>query len=120
MNIEEFRDYCLAFAGAEEKMPFLKISSVRDRDLLVFSVADKWFCFVYVEPPIFCDLKCDPDESAELQAQYEGITPGYHMNKKHWITVDFNSDVADEMIRELTSKSYNLIVKSLPKSKRPK
>ena len=36
MNIEEFREYCLSMPGAEEKMPFTNISSVKDRNLLIF------------------------------------------------------------------------------------
>ncbi|WP_374726377.1 MmcQ/YjbR family DNA-binding protein [Mucilaginibacter pocheonensis] len=48
---------------------------------------DKWFCFVNIEEFDFCDLKCDPMESKRLQQEYEGITPGYHMNKHHWINI---------------------------------
>lgn len=46
MNIEDFREYCLSFKGTNEKMPFEKASSAYDRNLLVFSVFDKWFCDV--------------------------------------------------------------------------
>ena len=37
------------------------------------------------------------------------------MNKRHWISVFFNSDVPDAKIKELVRKSYELIVASLPK-----
>lgn len=114
MEIETFREYCLSFDGAMEKLPFEKVTSKYDKELLVFYVADKWFCFVNVEKFDFCDLKCDPEESTELQAKYNGIKPGYHMNKKHWVSVYFNSDVPDSIIKELVQKSYELIVASLP------
>ena len=114
MDIETFRKYCLSFDGAMEKLPFEKATSQYDKDLLVFYLAEKWFCFVNIDKFDFCDLKCDPEESKELQEKYQGITPGYHMNKKHWISVSFNSDVPDSIIKELVQKSYELIVASLP------
>ncbi len=114
MNIETFRKYCLSFDGTTEKLPFKKAASQYDKDLLVFYVADKWFCFVNIEKFDFCDLKCDPEESKELQEKYKGIKPGYHMNKKHWISVSFDSDVPDSTIKELVRKSYELIVENLP------
>ena len=52
MNIEDFRTYCLSFKGAYEKMPFEKATSAYDRNLLVFCVAEKWFCFVNVRHSI--------------------------------------------------------------------
>lgn len=61
------------------------------------------------------NLKCDPERSIELREQYAGITPGYHMNKKHWNTVSIHADVPEKLIFELIDHSYNLIVKSLPK-----
>lgn len=114
MDIETFRKYCLSFDGAMEKLPFEKATSQYDKDLLVFYIAEKWFCFVNIDKFDFCDLKCDPEELKELQEKYQGITPGYHMNKKHWISVNFNSDVPDSIIKELVQKSYELIVASLP------
>lgn len=118
MNIEDFRKYCLSFKGAHDKMPFGKAGSEYDKNLLVFSVMDKWFCFVNVDEFDFCDIKCDPEESQELRQQYEGIKPGYHMNKRHWISVYFNKDVPDIKIKELVKKSYELIVQSLTHKER--
>ena len=82
---------------------------------MTFSVMDKWFCFVNIDAFDFCDLKCAPDESVELQEKYNGIKPGYHMNKKHWISVYFNKDVPDSKIKELVEKSYELVVAGLTK-----
>lgn len=113
MNIEDFREYCLSLPGTEEKMPFTRMASASS--ILIFSVAGKWFCFVDIDAFEFCNLKCDPTESGELAGEYDGIRPGYHMNKRHWISVFFNSDVPDAKIKELVRKSYELIVASLPK-----
>ena len=81
-------------------------------------VADKWFCFVNIEVFDFCCIKCNPDESRELQARYTGITAGWHMNKKYWISVYFNQDVSDDKIRELVRKSYDIVAASLTRKER--
>lgn len=118
MNAESMREYCLSFEGVTEKMAFKKATSEYDRNLLAFYVKDKWFCFFNVDEFDFCTLKCDPEESKKLQEKYEDITPGYHMNKKHWISVRFNKNVPDKVIKELLKNSYELVVASLTKTER--
>lgn len=63
------------------------------------------------------NLKCDPERSADLREQYEGIKPGYHMNKVHWNTVtpEPYSDVETKLFWELLLHSYDLIRASLTK-----
>ncbi|MCH5329164.1 MAG: MmcQ/YjbR family DNA-binding protein [Coprobacter sp.] len=114
MNIEEFRDYTLSLDGVTEKMPFGKAASPYDRGLLVFSVADKWFALVNVDQFDFCTLKSRPDDTGQLRARYDiDIRPGWHMNKKHWISVTLNSSVPDSEIRRLVRASYDIVVASL-------
>ena len=91
-----------------------------DRNLLVFSIGDKWFCFVNIEVFDFCDLKSAPDVSADLQAEFEAVKPGYHMNHKHWISVYFNQDIPDKRIFELIDDAYQRVLDSLPKREREK
>ncbi len=118
MNIEDFREYCLSFKGAREKLPFKKANSEYDKNILVFYVGNKWFAFVNIDKFDFCDLKSDPIESERLREKYDGIKPGYHMNKKHWISVYFKNDVPVEEIKSLVKKSYQLIVNSLSRKDR--
>lgn len=118
MNIEAFRTYCLSLEGVCEKMPFEKATSPYDRNLLVFYVADKWFCFVNIEVFDCCNVKCDPERIQTMRQQYVGIRPGYHMNKRHWISVGFDRDVPDRTILELVRHSYEIVVGSLSKKKR--
>ncbi|SEH65662.1 Predicted DNA-binding protein, MmcQ/YjbR family [Paenimyroides aquimaris] len=110
-NIEDFRNYCLSFKGVTEKFPF-------DESTLVFYVMNKMFCLVDIEAFDYCNLKCDPEEAEELRAQYNGIKPGYHMSKKHWNSVYFNSDISENQIKEMVVKSYDLVVKGLTKKDR--
>jgi len=107
-NIEDFRDYCLTFKGVTEKFPF-------DKSTLVFCVMNKMFCLVDIDEFQYCNLKCNPDMVEELRAQYNGIKPGYHMNKKHWNSVYFNTDVPVKVFKEQVVNSYNLVVKGLTK-----
>lgn len=99
-------------------MPFEKATSEYDRNLLVFYVVDKWFCFVNVDAFDFCNIKCIPEQIETLQDRYDGIKPGYHMNKKYWISVYFNEDVPDKTIKELVKQSYDIVVGSLSKKER--
>lgn len=118
MNIEDFREFCLSLKGVHDKFPFDRATSEYDKNILVFYVGSKWFCFVNVDRFDFCNLKCTPEDSKELQDRYTGIRPGYHMNKKHWISVYFQEDVPDNQIKELVRESYRLVVGSLTKQER--
>lgn len=115
MNIEEFREYCLAVPGATESMPFI------DKDVLVFKVADKMFCMVSLTPKegiFWADLKCDPDYTVELREKFAGIGPGHVKTAMMWHRVTLDSDVSDELIVELIRHSVEEVVKALPKKKR--
>jgi len=59
--------------------------------------------------PLRVTLKCEPELSVELRDTYEEITPGYHTNKRHWITVDLTGSLEDGLVRELVAGSYDLI-----------
>lgn len=118
MNIEKFREYCLSLKGVYEKMPFLNVPDKYNQEILCFYIGSKWFCYVNIEVFDFCCIKCPPDKIKELQEQYTGITPGWHMNKKYWISVHFDSDVPDQKIKELVKGSYDIVLKSLTRKER--
>ena len=90
-------------------MPFPNVPDQYSRDVLCFYVADKWFCFVNIEIFDFCCIKCNPDESVELQTEYAGIKPGWHMNKKYWITMLLDGTVSEAKILDFLDMSYDLI-----------
>ncbi|WP_291914015.1 MmcQ/YjbR family DNA-binding protein [Chitinophaga sp. CB10] len=111
MNIEQFREYCLSLPGVTEEFPF-------GEQTLVFKVKGKMFALTDIELFESINLKCDPEEAIELRERYDGVTPGYHMNKKHWNTVDMHSHLPNKLILEWTKNSYDLVVKGLPKKDR--
>ena len=115
MNIEELRTYCMSKKGVTEHFPF-------DNDTLVFKVMGKMFVLAGLDSwergETKVNLKCDPEWSQELRAEYDGINPGFHMSKKHWNTVTLNEDVSDQFAFELIDHSYDLVVKGLTKKLR--
>lgn len=64
-------------------------------------------------------LKADPDDAESLRKEHPQITPGYHMNKRHWITLHPGDSIAPELIHELVTESYLLVIEGLPKQQRP-
>ena len=111
MDLEQFREYCLSKACATESTPF-------GPDVLVFKVSGKMFALAALdELPTTVNLKCDPDLALELRDRYEQVTPGYHMNKKHWNTVEIESGIPDPELRKMIDHSFDLVAKGLPESR---
>ncbi len=113
MTIEEYHAFCLSLPHSIEDFPF-------DHKTMVIKVGvgkteSKMFALTNIEEFEYVNLKVDPQRSLELQEQYDTITPGYHMNKKHWISVAMDESLPDELVEELIVDSYRLVLKSLPK-----
>jgi predicted DNA-binding protein (MmcQ/YjbR family) len=99
----EMKSWCLGMTGAEETFPFTPGTSV-------FKVGGKIFAISSLEAePLEVSVKCDPELSETLRASYESIVPGYHLNKRHWITITLNTEVEDDQVRKLIEDSYDLV-----------
>ena len=113
MDIEEFRKYCLSVKGSVESI------SLQTHKILVCKVMEKIFVYIMLEPEdgIFkAYLKCDPERSVELREKYNGINPdNFKTLMWNWVTLE--SDVPDDLIRELTRHSADEVIKKLPKRK---
>lgn len=112
MNIEELREFCLSVKGADESFPFL------DDRILVFKVMGKMFAYVNIEPKdaLFrVSMKCDPDKSGELRDEYEGVVNGQHTKALEWNSICLESDVPDDLIKELILHSVDEVIRKLPK-----
>jgi predicted DNA-binding protein (MmcQ/YjbR family) len=110
MNIESIRSYCLSKKGVSESFPF-------NETTLVFKVGNKIFCLLSLNPErLRISLKCEPERAIRLREENEDIVPGYHLNKKHWNTLNHvETNFPSELITGLIDHSYDLIVDSLPK-----
>lgn len=116
MNIELLRNYCISKKAVTEEFPF-------DDNALVFKVLGKMFLLTslkgWEEAQEAINLKCDPEKAEELRESYESIRPGFHMNKKHWNTVDvYKKELPNDFIFELIDESYDLVVKGMTKKQR--
>ena len=97
------RDYCISKKGSTESFPF-------GEDTLVFKVNGKIFALVNLDGDLSINLKCDPAFAIELRERFSSVTPGYHMNKKHWNTVTLDGSVPDREVQLWIDHSYNLII----------
>ncbi len=111
MNIEELRDFCLSMENVTESMPF-------GPDHIVFKVYDRMFALAELFPFEEVLVKCDPDVALELRDRYSEVTPGFHMNKKHWNGVSVMGSLTDDFIKEQIINSYELVLKKVPKNKK--
>ena len=113
MTGAELRHACLAMPGATETFPFGPENSV-------FKVSGKIFAISRLDrsTPLRVSLKCDPGLAEQLRASHPAITPGYHLNKRHWNTVELDGSLPDDMVRDLIEDSYDLVVSALSKRQR--
>ena len=112
IELEDVREMCLTWPEVSEGYPF-------GEDHLVFKVKNKMFCLMSLDAfPSTMNLKCEPDRAIELREQYDGVAPGYHMNKKHWNTLTLDGSVPDDVVLELVRHSYDRVVSGLKKSER--
>lgn len=86
-------------------------------DIHVYKVEGKVFAIYFRDSTNeSINLKCDPVHAQELRSIFSEITPGYHMNKKHWNTIDLTGDLPMSEVFRLVDHSYDLVVKKLPKA----
>ena len=107
-------------ADRAEELPGAQLEHPFGDDWEVYKVRGKVFMLMTEVPgrPVVI-LKADPGEAHALREQYSHITPGYHMNKKHWITLEGGDGVDRELVDELVTDSYRLVVARLPQAERP-
>jgi predicted DNA-binding protein (MmcQ/YjbR family) len=114
MDSRELREQCLALPGSVEEFPF-------NDEVSVFKVGGKMFALSLLDgEPLQVSVKCHPELAVQLRASHPAITPGYHLNKRHWNTITLDGSVTDEMVRDFLGDSYDLVVASLPRARRPR
>jgi predicted DNA-binding protein (MmcQ/YjbR family) len=96
---------CARQAGAALEHPF-------GPQAAVYKVAGKVFAIVGADgSPAQLTLKCDPEHGEALRAEHAAIAPGYHMNKRHWITIALDGSVPQTLLTELIEDSYDLVAR---------
>ncbi|MDI9520417.1 MAG: MmcQ/YjbR family DNA-binding protein [Bacillota bacterium] len=115
MTRKAFLDYCEGLEGAVLDCPFpmdaLTTVARHEKNR-------RWFAILMQKDGAdFANLKCEPAQGALMRASFQGIRPGYHMNKEHWISVFLDSDVPPDIIKKLVLDSHAL---TAPKMRRVK
>ena len=112
MTRRELIDLCLTWPGSYEDYPFDEIAGPESWAVIRHRGNRKIFAAVYDRDGLCVNLKCEPLAGDFLRSQFQGVTPGWHMNKLHWITVRLPSDVPQPELEAMIEQSYRL---TLPK-----
>lgn len=111
-TLEEIHACCEALPHAEQTFPF-------GETVAVYKVGGKMFALVPMDAaqPNF-SVKCDPEEAELLREQYSAVTPGYHLNKRHWNTVVADGSIPEEELESFITASWKLVATSLTRKAR--
>ena len=112
MNKEKIEQHLSSLKGAESSYPF-------GPEALVFKVMGKMYALVSQQEEVpRVTLKAAPADAEVLVDLHDSISPGYYMNKKHWITLSLTGELPAEMIEQLATTSYDLVVSKLTRKDR--
>jgi predicted DNA-binding protein (MmcQ/YjbR family) len=104
---------CAALPAAREDNPFGPETSV-------YKVVGKVFAITNLDgEPVTVTLKADPPHGEALVRDHSWITPGYHMIKRHWVTLTLGPDADSQLVTDLIVNSYERVVAGLPRHARP-
>lgn len=109
MNRDQAAEWARALPSAVEEFPF-------GPQAAVFKVGGKMFALVPTDAQSVT-VKVEPDDGVALRSQFASVTPGYHMNKRHWITIDFGAD-EQVPVEDLIEESWTLVVNTLTRKAR--
>ena len=112
MTPERLFAYLEALPGARSDHPF-------GPSVHVFKIAGRMFAILgRRNDRLAVSLKCDPFLSEILRAEHACITPGYHLNKRHWITLEIDGSLGDDDILGLVEHSYERVRSNLTRAER--
>ncbi|MAB23048.1 MmcQ/YjbR family DNA-binding protein [Pseudomonas neustonica] len=108
----DLRNYLLGKPEAQEDFPF-------GPEAAVFKIQGKMFALLVERAGVASiNLKCDPEQAIGLRDLFPAVTPGYHMNKRHWNTVRDDGSVPAGELQRMVDHSYALVVRGLTRAQR--
>jgi predicted DNA-binding protein (MmcQ/YjbR family) len=112
MELSELKTYLQSKLAVTEELPF-------GPEALVYKVCGKMFALIaWQETPLKITLKTDPAQADLQRAMFSSIKPGYHMNKRHWNTIDCIGELTNAQLFGFIDDSYQLVVANLTKKER--
>ena len=111
---EDIISVCLRFSDAYEDYPF----DDPNWTALRHKTNQKIFALVFErEGRIWINLKAEPMRAEFWRAAYPAVLPGYHMNKRHWISVILDGTLPEAELAALIRDSHRL---TAPRTRRAK
>lgn len=111
--VHTIREQALALPGVTESEPF-------GPGHFVYKVGGKMFLLLSPSGEVaHMNFKVPPEAGAEERANHPSVTPGWHMNKRHWSTLRFDGRVPNALVLGWVTRSYELVVSGLPRNTRP-
>ncbi|THF71191.1 MmcQ/YjbR family DNA-binding protein [Deinococcus sp. Arct2-2] len=115
-SMSDLRAACAALPHSQETFPF-------GLDTLVWKVglpdAAKMYALTGINAdPLTLSLKVRPEDGDTLRAAHAAIVPGYHLNKRHWVTVTLDGSLPDDLVQELLAGSHALVLASFTRAQR--
>ncbi|GEK33611.1 MmcQ/YjbR family DNA-binding protein [Kurthia sibirica] len=110
MDKMQLQQYCLTLPGTTTDFQ-------EDWQAQRFHVGGKMFAMFGTDAKgieLFT-MKCDPDRAAALREEHEEIIAGYYMNKTHWNSIYYTSEMPTEFGEQLLKNAYELIFNKLTK-----
>ncbi|MBS1907034.1 MAG: MmcQ/YjbR family DNA-binding protein [Actinobacteria bacterium] len=116
MTEDELSDWVRARA---EELPGVTVDQPFGPEVDVFRVRGLIFMLLSPSTATGVTLKSAPADAEALRETFSAIIPGYHMNKRHWITLRADGGLEHGLVAELVTEAYRLVVAKLPRSRRP-
>lgn len=122
---EEAVDFGLSFPDTYRDKPFHD----DNWDLIRVKGNEKAFMLIYERNGfININVKVSPQWGDFWRSVHKSVIPGYHQNKRHWITIILDGTIPEDDIRKMISESYALVtdnptkriydaVKTIPRGK---
>lgn len=111
-TVAELRAACGRLACSQETFPFGPTT-------LVWKVGGKVYALSGITgDPLKLSLKVRPAHGDGLRAAHAAIVPGYHLNKRHWVTLTLDGSLPDALVGELLAGSHALVVAGLTRAAR--
>ena len=107
MNVDEIRDFCLAFPQTTEKLQW--------GDALCFKIRGKMFAVLGLDRVRFT-FKCTPETFAEL-IERENIRPSPYLARYKWVLLERLDAVRSDELKDMIRQSYEMVAAKAPKSK---
>jgi len=113
LDLDGLLAVCASLPAAELSHPF-------GPELAVAKVRGKVFAIVPLDRPVLSvTLKAAPEHGEALRRVHPEVTPGWHMDKRHWITVRLDGALDRVAVEDLVANSWDQVVAGLPRARRP-